>query len=118
MNQTTSGQTEGDHLEVTAETIDEGDLELLNELYSLFYQLGWKVGDYVVLEVGGAATSGIEQPDGYNERWSLQEGVTKFSKDAFLVIKNLDNNSVVSSLSKEQQAKQTDDELNYDTSGK
>lgn len=118
MNQTASSQTEEDFLEVTAETIEESDLELLNGLYQCFHSLGWKEGDDVVLEVGGTATSGIEQPDGFNERWSLQKGFTKSNKDAFLVIKNLDRSPVVSSLSKEQQEKQTDDKLNYDTSSK
>lgn len=118
MSQTTPDQNESDLLPVTTQSMEEGDLEILNELYRLFYELGWKDGDDVVVELGGTATSGIEQPEGYNERWSLQKGMTKFNKDAFIVIKNLDKNLVIRSLSKSEQEKLMDDKLNYDTSSK
>lgn len=118
MSQTTPDQNESDLLQVTTQSMEEGDLEILNELYRLFYELGWKDGDDVVVELSGTATSGIEQPKGYNERWSSQKGVTRFNKDAFIVIKNLDKNPVVSSLSKSEQEKLRDDTLNYETGGK
>ena len=118
MSQTTPDQNDSDLLPVTIDSIEEGDLEILNELYRLFNELEWTDGDDVLVELGGTATSGIEQPEGYNERWSLQKGMTKFNKDAFIVIKNLDKNPVVSSLSKSEQEKLTDDKLNYETGGK
>ena len=59
--------------------------------------LGWDEDDTVVVEVGGTVTSGIHQPPEANERWSTPFGVTKYNKDAFIVIKNVDRNPVVSS---------------------
>ncbi len=90
----------------------------IQRLYEIFKDLGWEVGDELLIEIGGTVTSGINQPDGYNERWSLQKGNHKFNKDAFIIIKNSNRNPVVSSLSKPQQDELTDDKLNYDTSGK
>jgi len=90
----------------------------ITKLYQMFKELGWETEDNITIELGGAVTSGISQPDGYNERWSLQKGEQKYNKDAFIVIKNSERSQVTSSLSAEQQIKQIDDKLNYDTSGK
>lgn len=55
--------------------------------------LGWDVRhDNIVVEVGGTVVSGIDQPEGYNKKWSSPLGHRKFNKDAFIVIKNLSRN--------------------------
>ena len=32
--------------------------------------LGWDNDDNIVVEIGGTVVSGIDQPEGYNEKWS------------------------------------------------
>jgi hypothetical protein len=51
--------------------------------------LGWDVRhDDIAIEIGGTVVSGIDQPEGYNEKWSSPKGHRKYNKDAFIVIKN------------------------------
>ena len=52
--------------------------------------LGWDEADEIVVEVGGTAVSGIDQPEDANPKWSTPLGVRKYNKDAFIVIKNRD----------------------------
>ena len=87
-------------------------------LLSLFNELEWDDGDMLNIEIGGSCVSGIDVGDDYNPKWARPKSTIKHNKDAFIVIKNLNRNPVVSSLSKEQQDKIIDDKLNYDTSGK
>ena len=63
----------------------------------LIQTLGCDDADEIVVEVGGTATSGIRQAEGVNPKWSMQFGETKYNKDAFIVIKNVDRNPVVPS---------------------
>jgi hypothetical protein len=67
------------------------------KVIDLIYKLGWSYDDEVVVEIGGTAVSGIHQAEGANERWSTPFGIRKYNKDAFIVIKNVDRNPVVSS---------------------
>jgi hypothetical protein len=57
-------------------------------IMELYEALGWDELDNIVAEVGGTCVSGIHQPEGANEKWSLQYGERKYNKDAFIVIKN------------------------------
>lgn len=51
--------------------------------------LGWDVfNDDIHVEIGGTQVSGIEQPEGYNKKWSSPKGHRKYNKDAFIVLKN------------------------------
>ena len=60
--------------------------EALIEAYT---NLGWDmVNDDIVVEVGGVATSGINQPEDANPKWAKQFGTTTYQNDAFIVIKN------------------------------
>ncbi len=60
--------------------------------------LGWDVRhDDIHVEIGGTQVSGIEQPEGYNEKWSSPKGHRKYNKDAFIIIKNRSRDPVVSS---------------------
>ncbi len=94
------------------------DVNLAQVLLELFDELGWEDGDTLQVEVGGSSTSGIDVGEDYNAKWASPIGTVKHNKDAFIVLKNINRSPVVSSLSKAQQDKITDDKLNYDTSGK
>ena len=58
-------------------------------LIEVYTNLGWDmVNDDIVVEVGGVATSGINQPEDANPKWAKQFGTTTYQNDAFIVIKN------------------------------
>jgi len=61
---------------------------MLGQLALALEKLGWEYGDEVDVEIGGSVVSGIDQPEGYNEKWSSPKGHRKYNKDAFIVIKN------------------------------
>lgn len=71
--------------------------KIQDQISNLIHILGWDENDNVVVEVGGTVVSGIHQPPEANERWSTPFGVRKYNKDAFIVIKNVDRNPVISS---------------------
>ncbi len=87
-------------------------------LLDLFDELEWEDGDTLNIQVGGSCVSGIDVGEDYNPKWSKPIGTVKHNKDAVIVIKNINRSPVISSLSKAQQDKITDDKLNYDTSSK
>ena len=58
------------------------------KVIDLIETLGWDPTDDIVVEVGGTVASGIHQPEGANEKWSLEYGKRKYNKDAFIVVKN------------------------------
>ena len=49
--------------------------------------LGWERTDLIDVQIGGTQVSGIEQPEGYNQKWASQKGDRKYNKDAFIVLK-------------------------------
>ena len=51
-------------------------------------ELGWEVGDNIVVEIGGMSVSGIDVGEEYNKKWQTPKGEVKLNKDAFIVIKN------------------------------
>ena len=64
-----------------------------DELWNTIGTLGWNVReDNIVIEIGGTQVSGIDQPEGYNKKWSSPLGHRKYNKDAFIVLKNLSRN--------------------------
>lgn len=67
------------------------------KVQDLIHLLNWSYDDEIVVEVGGTAVSGIHQAEGANERWSTPFGLRKYNKDAFIVIKNVNRNPVISS---------------------
>ena len=93
-------------------------MELAQYLYAVMQELDWKPGDDINIEIGGSVVSGIDPGEDFNPKWAAPKGQMRYSKDAFIVIKNAARNQVVSSLSKQQQMKAMDDANNYDTSGK
>lgn len=77
-------------------------LKISMQIEEVLYTLGWDETDDIAIEVGGTVVSGIHQPDGANEKWSLEYGKRKFNKDAFIVIKNKSLEPVVSSKPNEE----------------
>ena len=64
-----------------------------DDLWNTIKTLGWNVrDDNIVIEIGGTQVSGIDQPEGYNKKWSSPLGHRKYNKDAFIVLKNLSRN--------------------------
>jgi hypothetical protein len=63
-------------------------MNLYESLIHAFETLGWDPSDDIKLEIGGTQVSGIDQPEGYNEKWSSPRGHRKYNKDAFIVFKN------------------------------
>tara|TARA_A200000159_G_C7282735_1_gene322200 strand:+ start:196 stop:612 length:417 start_codon:yes stop_codon:yes gene_type:complete len=64
-----------------------------DELWETISRLGWDVrNDDIVIEIGGTQVSGIDQPEGYNKKWSSPIGHRKYNKDAFIVLKNRSRN--------------------------
>ena len=61
---------------------------LASKIAETMNTLGWDNNDNIVVEIGGTVVSGIEQPEGYNKKWSSPLGHRKYNKDAFIVIKN------------------------------
>ena len=58
------------------------------QVASIVKKLNWEEGDDIVVEIGGTVVSGIDQPEGYNKKWSTPLGVRKYNKDAFIIISN------------------------------
>lgn len=69
----------------------------LGQLGITLADLGWGANDDIVVEVGGVATSGIQQPEGANPKWAKQYGTKTYQNDAFIVIKNRSRSPVVPS---------------------
>ena len=67
------------------------------KLSDVIATLGWDCYDDVVVEIGGTVVSGIHQGEDYNKKWATPFGVRKYNKDAFIVIKNLSRDPVISS---------------------
>ena len=61
---------------------------LASKIEETMNTLGWGNDDNIVVEIGGTVVSGIDQPEGYNKKWSSPLGHRKYNKDAFIVIKN------------------------------
>jgi hypothetical protein len=68
------------------------------KLSQAYVDLGWDVSkDDIHVEIGGTQVSGIEQPEGYNKKWSSQKDDRKYNKDAFIIIKNRSRDVLVKS---------------------
>ena len=68
--------------------------DMLGQLAIALEKMGWEQGDNVAVEIAGTA---VYEIDGAGTKWAPVKGTRKYNKDAFIVIKNLDRNPVVSS---------------------
>ena len=64
------------------------DNGIMDRIQDSIETLNWEETDDIVVEIGGTVVSGIDQPEGYNKKWSTPLGVRKYNKDAFIVISN------------------------------
>ena len=58
-------------------------------LLDLFDELEWENGDMLNIQIGGSSVSGVDVGDDYNPKWSRPKGTVKHNKDAFIIIKNV-----------------------------
>jgi|TARA_A100001011_G_scaffold17563_1_gene18198 hypothetical protein len=68
--------------------------DMLGQLAIALEKMGWEQGDNVAVEIAGTS---VYEIDGAGTKWAPVKGTRKYNKDAFIVIKNLDRNPVVSS---------------------
>ena len=73
------------------------ELYQVDELKDLFDKYGWEASDDIVVEMAGTQVSGIDVGEEYNKKWQSPIGTRKYNKDAFIVIKNLSRDPVISS---------------------
>jgi ABC-type uncharacterized transport system involved in gliding motility auxiliary subunit len=73
------------------------ELRQVDELKNLFDKYGWEASDDIVVEMAGTQVSGIDVGEEYNRKWQSPIGTRKCNKEAFIVIKNLSRDPVVSS---------------------
>tara|TARA_S200002703_G_scaffold65841_1_gene56943 strand:- start:300 stop:584 length:285 start_codon:yes stop_codon:yes gene_type:complete len=73
------------------------ELYQVDELKELFDKYGWEASDDIVVEMAGTQVSGIDVGEEYNKKWQSPIGTRKYNKEAFIVIKNLSRDPVVSS---------------------
>jgi hypothetical protein len=69
-------------------------IEKINELIT---ELGWEPTDEIVVQVGGVAATGTATHPDANPKWAKPCGSVTYQKDAFIVIKNVNRNPVISS---------------------
>ena len=72
------------------------------QILGLMDTLGWSLDDDIRVEVGGVATSGIQQPPDANPKWAKPFGTVSYQKDAFIVLKNRSLDPVVPSVPPEE----------------
>ena len=70
---------------------------VVKQLYEVISKLGWDCYDNVTVEIGGASVSGIDVGEEYNKKWQSPIGTRKYSKDAFIIIKNQDRRDLTKS---------------------
>ena len=67
---------------------------IMNRVQDFIETLGWDSSDNIAVEIGGTQIYEIE---GAGTKWAPKKGTRNYNKDAFIVIKNLDRNPVISS---------------------
>jgi hypothetical protein len=72
---------------------------VMKDIFSIMKNLGWTGHDIIDVNIGGVRVTGIEQNESSNPKWSPPKGTVTYQSDAFIVIKNTNRNTVVSSQS-------------------
>ena len=70
---------------------------MIEKINALIEQLGWEPTDEIVVQVGGVAATGTASHPDADPKWAKPYGTVTYQKDAFIVIKNVNRNPVVSS---------------------
>ena len=71
--------------------------EIFDKVSEIITELGWEPTDEIVVQVGGVAATGTQTVATSNPKWSKPFGTFTYQNDAFIVIKNVNRNPVVSS---------------------
>jgi hypothetical protein len=67
---------------------------IMDRIQDFIETLGWDSSDNIAVEIGGTC---VYEIDGAGTKWAPKKGTRNYNKDAFIVIKNLDRNPVMSS---------------------
>lgn len=81
----------------------EGTPDMLGQLAIALEKLGWDADDNLEVNIGGVAATGTATHPDANPKWAKPYGSVTYQNDAFIVIKNVNRNPVVSSKASENQ---------------
>jgi hypothetical protein len=70
---------------------------MLGQLSIALEKLGWDSSDEIQVDIGGVAVTGTATNPDANPKWAKPFGTITYQNDAFIVIKNITRNPVVSS---------------------
>ena len=75
----------------------EGTPDMLGQLAIALQKLEWDRNDKLEVNIGGVAVTGTATHPDANPKWAKPFGTVSYQNDAFIVIKNVTRNPVVSS---------------------
>lgn len=81
----------------------KGTPDMLGQLSIALQKLGWDADDELEVNIGGVAVTGTATHPDANPKWAKPYGSVTYQKDAFIVIKNVNRNPVVSSKAPENE---------------
>jgi hypothetical protein len=70
---------------------------VMKDVFQIMKNLGWTGEDTFEVNVGGCAATGTATHPDANPKWAKPYGTVTYQPDAFIVIKNVNRNPVVSS---------------------
>jgi hypothetical protein len=76
---------------------------MLGQLAIALEKLGWDRNDKLEVNIGGVAVTGTATHPDANPKWAKPFGSVTYQNDAFIVIKNVSRNPVVSSKAPENE---------------
>jgi hypothetical protein len=76
---------------------------MLGQLAIALQELGWDRNDKLEVNIGGVAVTGTATHPDANPKWAKPFGSVTYQNDAFIVIKNVSRNPVVSSKAPENE---------------
>jgi hypothetical protein len=85
------------NLEPEENVMDDTPTPWLGQLAQVLQELNWDPMDKISVDVGGVAVTGTATHPEANPKWAKPFGTVSYQNDAFIVIKNLSRNHVVSS---------------------
>ena len=70
---------------------------MLGQFSIALQKLGWDHEDELKVDIGGVAVTGTATNPDANPKWAKPFGTVTYQKDAFIVIKNVSRNPIISS---------------------
>lgn len=65
---------------------------IMKDIFHIMSEFGWEDTDNIKVDIGGVSSSGIQQTESSNLKWSKPYGTITYQPDAFIVIKNENRN--------------------------